>query len=213
MGSRNTILETLLLTCVEPSPIQFSGRDEEDCPRVVAAIKRISTPKGARFQRPVNRKPFLLGCLQFTASLPEEHLIVGYGYRHGNTTSIERVHRVAGAERSVHIPAYIRDEIRRHHYSTTDAEVVVFHNHPRIGYERETLYFIKALLDDLPIPSSEDRHVLQQHAFNPVAMLRQLMDQGRVLFYLGESGYVKQFNLPNLLAHLRHLKLPQQYAV
>jgi len=213
MSDRNSILETLLLTCVEPSPVQFSDKDEDDCRRVKAGIKRGSTPKGAQFQRPVNRKPFLLGCLEFTASLPEEHLIVGYGYRYGNTTSIERVHHVAGAERSVQIPVYIREEIRRHHYSTTDAEVVTFHNHPRIGYESEILYFIKALLDDLPIPSSEDRHVLQEHAFNPVAMLRQLMDQGRVLFYLGESGYVKQFNLPNLLAHLRLLKPQQQHAV
>lgn len=61
------------------------------------------------------------------------------------------------------------------------------------------LYFLKALLQDLPIASSADRNVLQRHAYNAVALLRQFLGQGGVLFYIGESGYVRQFKLPNLL--------------
>ena len=72
-----------------------------------------------------------MGCLDFTETLPEEHLIVGYGYRYGKTTKVERLHHVAGEERSVSIPPYLREEIRRHHFQRTDAEVIIFHNHPR----------------------------------------------------------------------------------
>ncbi len=164
-----------------------------------------TSERGARFQRPVRRNAFLLGCLAFSGALKEEHLIVGYGYRYGKTTGVERLHHVVGEERNVSIPIHVNNEIRRHHHSETDAEVIVFHNHPRIGNEGEGLYFIKAILEDLPIPSSQDRGVLQHYAFNLVGLARQLLNQGRVLFYLGESKYVKQFNLPQLLPFLEQL--------
>ena len=72
-----------------------------------------------------------------------------YGYRYGKTTGVERLHHVVGEERNVSIPIYVHNEIRRHHHSETDAEVIVFHNHPRIGNEGDGLYFIKTILDDL----------------------------------------------------------------
>lgn len=203
--AKKQLFETILLTCVEPNPIAFRPTDEDDLPRMLAAIKKGTSERGAQFQRPVKRNAFLLGCLAFSGALKEEHLIVGYGYRYGKTTGLERLHHVVGEERNVSIPTYVHNEIRRHHHSETDAEVIVFHNHPRIGNEGEGLYFIKTILDDLPIPSSQDRGVLQQYGFNLVGLARQLLNQGRVLFYLGESRYVKQFNLPQLLPFLEQL--------
>ena len=38
-----------------------------------------------------------------------------------------------------------------------------------------------------------------------LGLARQLLNQGRVLFYLGESRYIKQFNLPQLLPFLEQL--------
>jgi hypothetical protein len=138
-----------------------------DVPRVKAAIKRGVTEKGAVFRPAVNRNPFLCGCLDFTESLPEEHLIVGYGYRYGRTTEVERVQHVAREERRVSIPDYVRKEIRRHHFHRSDAEVIVFHNHPRTGHEPEWFYTLKSLLQDLPIASNDDRQQVQLHAVNP----------------------------------------------
>lgn len=204
-NAKKQLVETILLTCVEPNPIAFKPLDEDDLPRMLGAIKKGTAEKGVRFQRPVKRNAFLFGCLAFSGALKEEHLIVGYGYRYGKTTGVERLHHVVGEERNVSIPSHVHNEIRRHYHSETDAEVVVFHNHPRIGSEGEGLYFIKSILDDLPIPSSADRGVLQQYAFSLVGLTRQLLDQGRVLFYLGESRYVKQFNLPQLLPVLEQL--------
>ena len=75
------LVEAIILACLERNPVNFRAEHEGDVPRVRAAIKRGVTEKGAEFRPAVNRNPFLCGCLDFTESLPEEHLIVGYGYR------------------------------------------------------------------------------------------------------------------------------------
>ena len=125
--------------------------------------------------------------------------------RHQPEKQIVEGRHVAGEERSVSIPPYVREEIRRHHFQRTDAEVIIFHNHPRLGTEPDWFYTLKSLLQDLPIASTADRNQLQHHALNSVAFLRQLFDQGRVLFYLGESGFMKEFKLPHLLLFLERI--------
>jgi hypothetical protein len=87
------LIEAVVLACLEKNPIDFQKVDEDEVKRVVAAIKRATTPKGAALKYTVTRKNFLCGCLDFTEKLPEEHLIVGYGFRRGNTTDIERIHQ------------------------------------------------------------------------------------------------------------------------
>lgn len=201
------VIEAVILACLERNPIDFRKVDDSEVRRAKAAIKRATDQKGAVFRAPVTRKHFLCGCLDFTEWLAEEHLIVGYGYRHGNTTDVSRVHHVGGEDRRVVIPDYVREEIRRHHFHRSNAEVIIFHNHPRTGNEPEWFFTLKALLEDLPIASMDDRRQLQQHALNPVGLLRQFCGQGRVLFYLGESGFVKQFILPPMLPFLQQLNL------
>ena len=193
------------MACLEENPIDFRKVDDIEVKKVQSAIKRATTAKGAAFRDPVTRKHFLCGCLDFTERMQEEHLIVGYGYRYSNTTDIERVHHVAGEQRRVAIPDYIRAEIRRHHFHRSDAEVIVFHNHLRTGDKPEWFYTLKSLLQDLPIASHDDRRQVQNHAFNVVGLFRRFFGQGQVLFYLGEGGLVKQFLLPPLLPFLEQL--------
>lgn len=199
------LIEAVILACLEKNPIEFQKVDEAEVKRVLAAIKRATTSKGAALKYTVTRKHFLCGCLDFTEKLPEEHLIVGYGFRHANTTKIDRIHHVIGQARRVSVPASVRDEIRRHHFHRSDAEVIVFHNHPRTGHEPEWFYTLKSLVQDLPIASNDDRRELQHHAFNAVGLFRQFFGQGQILFYLGESGFVKAFQLPPLLPYLEQL--------
>ena len=169
------LIEAIILTCLEKNPIDFRKVDVGEVQKVQAAIKRATSERGAMFRNAVTRKHFLCACLDSTEHLLEEHLIVGYGYRYGNTTAIERIHHLAGEERRVAIPDYIRTEIGRHHFHRSDAEVVVFHNHPRTGQEPEWFYTLKSLFQDLPIASNADRTVLQQHAWNTVGALRQFL--------------------------------------
>ena len=208
------LIEAIILACVERNPVDFRKVDDAEVKKVQTAIKQATTKKGRAFRYRVTRKHFLCGCLDFTEHLEEEHLIVGYGYRYGNTTDVERLHHVAGEQRRVAVPDYIRREIRRHHFHRSDAEVIVFHNHPRTGHEPEWFYTLKSLLQDLPIASNDDRRELQHHAFNAVGLFRQFFGQGQVLFYLGESGFVKEFRLPPLLPFLEQLnKMSAQQAV
>lgn len=205
MDAAPELLEAVILACLEKSPINFQNVDDSEVKRAVAAIKRASTPKGASFRNPITRNNFLCGCLDFTQFLPEEHLVVGYGYRFRRSTKIVRIHHVAGERRRVSIPDYIQEELRRHHFHRSDAEVIVFHNHPRTGDEPDWFYTLKSLLRDIPIASGADRKQLQHNAFNTVGLVRQVFAQGRVLFYLGESGFVKAFHLPSVLPFLDQL--------
>lgn len=202
------LIEAVILACLERDPIDFRHVAEAEVKRVMAAIKRATSPRGATLKYAVTRKQFLCACLDFTQHLSEEHLIVGYGHRRGNTTDIGRIHHVAGEERRVAVPDYVRAEIRRHHFHRSDADVIVFHNHPRTGDEPEWFYTLKSLIHDLPLASNADRNELQRQAFNRVGLFRQFFGQGQVLFYLGESGFVKAFQLPPLLPFLEQLNRP-----
>jgi hypothetical protein len=204
-NSESKLAEAIILACLERNPIDFRRVDVGEVKRARRAIKRAVATDGAKLRYSITRKHFLCGCLDFTDGLLEEHLIVGYGYRYGNTTEVERIHHVTGEERRVAIPEYLHAEIRRHHFHRSDAEVIVFHNHPRTGDEPQWFYTLKALLQDLPIASNADRQQLQHHAFNSVGLLRQFFGQGQVMFYLGESGFVKQFLVPPLLPFLDQL--------
>jgi hypothetical protein len=202
------LIEPIVLALCDGEPVNLSRADPRGTKRALRATERASALDAAKLQEWVSLKEFLAACHRFTAEEVREHLIVGYGFRGPRTTEIDRIHHVPGEARRVEIPPEMVAEVRRHHAHRTDAEVIVFHNHPRTGYEAESFYWIKALVDDLPMASPRDRDLLQELSFNPLGLLRHALNDGRVLFYLGESGYVGRIKLPNLLSLLeRGLKL------
>jgi CRISPR/Cas system-associated endonuclease Cas1 len=81
-----------------------------------------------------------------------------------------------------------------HHEQRVDSELLVFHNHPY-----NPLNF---LFDNVPLASRTDRIFLETRALIAPQLVRLILDQGRILFYLGENGFVKQFRLPSLVALL-----------
>lgn len=83
-----------------------------------------------------------------------------------------------------------------------DNELLIFHNHPCSP--------LSFLLDHLPLPSRQDRLVLAARALNRQQILRRLLGQGRILFYLGENGDVKEFNLPSIVATLDRYAAPHR---
>lgn len=193
-GLLTEIVESALLGLLEPAPLRFSARHERDVPRIRAAIRRTNDGKLARLRDPVNRNVFLLGCLDYTEEEPLEHLLVGYGFRYGSTTKVDGVHHVVGAVGSVHLPPGMAHTMWEHYGQRADSELIVFHNHPY-----NPLNF---LFDNLPLASRTDRIFLEARTMNLRQLVRLVLDQGRVLFYLGENGFVKQFSLPSLVALL-----------
>jgi len=69
-------------------------------------------------------------------------------------------------------------------------ELVIFHNHPH--------NIINLLADNVPLASNTDRKTLENLALNLVQICRLLSGAGRVLFYLGENGFVREFRWPRL---------------
>ena len=194
------IAENFALSCLEPEPIRFTGAHKKEVPRVKAAIQVAGDEQAFQIDTPVNRNAFLCGCLEYTFSEHIEHLIVGYGFRHGSTSKIDYIHHVRGDARTVAIPGTVERSIRLHEDSNSRAEAVVFHNHP--------VNPLNLFLDNLPLTSGADRRALENLALAPYQMLRGLLGGGRVLCYLGENGSVKQFRLPPLQSMLWHLQAP-----
>jgi hypothetical protein len=185
-----TIAGKFALVQLEPQPIRFTRTDEIVVPRVRAAIARAESGALARFRTAVNRNGFLCGCLDYTEAEPIEHLIVGYGDRFGSTTKIHAVHHARGNADSVRIPARVSHAMWQHCALGSNSEVIVFHNHP--------ITWLSQRIDCPPLPSNVDRHTLERLALQPDQLLRAFRGKGRVLFYLGQNGFVRQFRLPNL---------------
>lgn len=180
------ITESAVLGCFEPKPISSCYDDE--LPRARQAILRARDGKLARFRYQVNRNAFLISCRDYADEKPEEHLIVGYGFRHGSTTKIESLHHVIGQTGTVHLPDNVAHAMWDFYGQHDSNELLVFHNHPY-----NPLNF---LFDNWPLTSRKDRLFLEARGLNPPELLRRILGQGRILFYLGENGYVKEFRLP-----------------
>lgn len=185
------IAESAFLSCLEPNPIGFTAAHQEDVPRVRAAIRRGLNGQLARFRTPPNRNAFLLGCLDYTELRAEEHLIIGYGFRHGSTTKVESLHHAVGDSGTVSLPNGAAHAMWDHFQQHESNELLIFHNHP--------LNPLNILFDNLPLASQQDRIFVEARSVNPLHVIRHLLSQGRTLFYLGENGYVKQFRWPSLL--------------
>jgi hypothetical protein len=199
------IAESALLSAFEPNPIHFNARNENDVPRVRAALRRASDGRIARFRVPVNRNGFLLGCLDYTEFCSEEHLIVGYGFRHGLTTKIQSVHHVTGSAHSVMIPPVVAHALLDHYRRHETNEIILFHNHPR--------NLLNLLLDYPPLPSQTDRLTLESRALQPAQILCRFLNQGRVMFFLQQNGFVREFTLPSVLAIIERIKAKKTHAI
>ncbi len=114
----------------------------------------------------MNRNAFLLGCLGYTESRREEHLIVGYGFRHGSTTKVESLHHAIGDAGSARLPDAVAHAMWDYHGQHENNELLIFHNHPHNPFN--------FLLDNPPLPSRTDRYFLEIHALN----LQQLVYAG-----------------------------------
>jgi hypothetical protein len=189
------ITESAILGCFEPKPISTCYDDE--LPRVRQAILRARDGKLARFRNPVNRNAFLIACRDYGDQKPEEHLIIGYGYRHGSTTKLESLHHVIGQNSRVNLPDNIAHAMWDFYSQHESNELLVFHNHPY-----NPLNFV---FDNWPLTSRKDRLFLEARGLSPPDLLRRILGQGRILFYLGENGYVKEFRLPSIVSLVHRL--------
>jgi hypothetical protein len=195
------VAESAALSCFEPNSISCFYADE--LPRVRKAILRARDGKLARFRDQVSRNAFLTACGDYADAKPEEHLIIGYGSRHGSTTKVESLHHVIGSAGSVHLPDTVAHAMWDYYRQHERHELLIFHNHPY-----NPLNF---LFDNLPLPSRQDRLFLEARAINPQQIVRALRGQGRARFYLGENGFVREFRLPSVVALLdRHVTRNRQ---
>jgi hypothetical protein len=183
------LVKNVLLSAFEPGPMTLPRSDEPELLRAKRIIKRADATSVTSFREPAKRSSFLGACLDLTDGEDREHLIVGYGIKHGNTTRIEAVHHALGEQHSVRPTTEILNTVLHHIQSRRRGEIVIFHNHPQT--------WLNTLLDNAPIASSADRQWLERLRFNPYQFAKMLLGNGDVLFFLGENGFVKKFSFPS----------------
>ena len=182
------LVKNSLLSVFEPGPITLPAGDEPDLLRAKRSIKRAQDTSLTSLKTPVKRSSFLGACLDLTDDEEHEHLIVGYGIKHGNTTRIDSVHHVLGEQHSVRPSVEILNTIWQHIHQRRRGEIIIFHNHPQT--------WLNTLLDNTPIASSADRRWLERLRFHPYQLAKMLLGNGDVLFFLAENGFVKRFSFP-----------------
>ena len=191
-----------IVSLFDPKPITWSGQHERDLRRIRPVIERATAETSTEFKKPENRNSFLLACLDLTEHEPVEHLIVGYGIRHGSTTRVASVHHAIGSQHQVQPSGTMARTMLGHGSTAPKNELVVFHNHPH--------NVINLLVDNVPLASNKDRKTLEDLALNLVQMCRLLSGAGRILFYLGENGFVREIRWPRLETILNLASLAQR---
>lgn len=182
--------ETLLHLAADPeNGITFTDNDEAGVAPVAEACRK-GPEELHTLTSPLNRNAFLCGCLDATEHEAVEHLIVGFGRRFGSTTKVGRIAHARGVESSVAVPPHFRAAITDHVQAGHANEVVLFHNHPP--------NWINSVFDNLPIASMTDRAALTGYHADPIVLLKTLVGGGRIRFYIGENGFVREFRTPHL---------------
>jgi hypothetical protein len=188
------VLGSASATAFDPNPIRFTVADE----RGLAPVRRACNAVDGRLQSlraPINRNAFLYGSLDFTETETIEHLIVGFSSRSGSTAKVAEVAHVVGGRAQVTIPDWLRSAVDSWMSSHHRAEAIVFHNHPP--------NILNILFDNAPLPSSTDRQTLLGYYLKPLVALKGLSRGGRVRFFLGENGFVREFRSPDLVGIAR----------
>ncbi len=191
------LLESVGHLILDRDPISFTRADDAGIAPVAAACRK-SAEQIHRPRTALNRNAFLLGCLEATHERAIEHLIVGFGRKHGSTTKIEAIAHHVGDSSNVSIPLQILLAMQAHVQQGHAHEVILFHNHPP--------NWLNAIFDNQPLPSLTDRATLTNLHTNPVLLLKVLMGGGRIRFYLGENGFVREFRTPHVRIVMGHLE-------
>jgi len=193
------LVGTVTSKAFDPNPVVFKDSDEAGVGPVKTGCKKANSSLH-RFRSQLNRNAFLRGCGVFAADAAVEHLIVGFGFRHGSTTVVEQMAHAVGTEGAVSIPEHVSAAIRGYIQQEHANEVLLFQNHPRNP--------INVVFDNTPLPSGTDRRTLVSFHSDVKVLGKVLMGGGRVRFYVGENGFVQEFRTPDLLPLLDRMAQP-----
>lgn len=184
------ILNSFINSIFDPNPVHFTYQHEKASRRM---LKKLREPPDRVYElKPIlNRNAFLCGCLDFTQDASIEYMIIGLGRKHQSTTKVQYLHFVSGSPNSVSFSPSGQQIIETHLKADFKNEILIFHNHPA--------NWLNIAFDNLPIASSPDRKALLQIAYlKPLNAIKLLLKGGRIRFYLGENGFVREFLTPNL---------------
>ncbi len=197
-----SLLDLSISSLFDPNPVCFKKQHENGVKPVRKAIEGNSLNQLITLKKPLIRNAFLCGCLDFTENLPIEYLIIGYGVKRGMGTDISQVEYAIGDNKSVKLNVITEDRISRYVSQASKNEVIIFHNHPK--------NWINIIFDNLPLPSQVDRDtLLKKKLLEPIILFKTLLNKGSIRFYLGDNGFLREYNMPNItqLLDLAGIKL------
>ena len=194
MNTRKIILDIIdanISSLFDSNPAYFKKQHEKGVKPVRKTIEGNSINQLITLKKPLIRNAFLCGCLDFTENLEVEYLIIGHGVKRGIGTDISQVEYVIGDNNSVKLDPRTEDRLSRYVSQAPKNEVIIFHNHPK--------NWINIIFDNLPLPSQVDRNtLLRKKLLEPIILFKTLLNKGSIRFYLGNNGFVREYNMPNI---------------
>ena len=182
----------IISSLFDPTPVCFKKQHENGVKPVRKAIEDNPINQLITLKKSLIRNAFLCGCLDFTEDLTIEYLIIGYGKKRGCGTDVSQVEYAIGNNNSVNVVPETKNRINQHVSHRSRNEVIIFHNHPKNP--------VNILLNNAPLASSPDRNTLLKNKYlEPLILLKTLLNKGSIQFYLGENGFVREYNTPNIL--------------
>ena len=191
-GLLNPIV-TVISSIFDPNPINLTYKhNEKGIASIKEALKNNVPNHIVSLKKLLSRNAFLLGCLDYTYKLQIEYLIIGYGNKKGRGTDILHLEYNIGNANSVTISEETKKRINQYVQQGVKNEVIIFHNHP--------FNWVNTVFDNTPLASSADRDVLLRKKYlEPLNLLKTILGNGSIRFYLGENDFVREYKIPNIL--------------
>lgn len=184
-----SLADNVLSRELDPAPIHFMVRDRKDSGLITAPLRALPDT-WHKLKRQVDLYKFLYACRACTGKLPVEYLVAALGHNKGKGLRLTRPYYTVGDANRVAVPKALQADVEAHLLSDHRAEAVLFHNHPPT--------IAHAITNHGPLASRADRQVWASWFKHLPLLVKRVLGGGRVHFYLGENGAVREFDAPSM---------------
>ncbi len=191
------IVTSKVLTAFEPETEVLPGVRIGQARYISTKLAMAPDDHFIKFPKRYGRHTTLAGVWMFLEKdHANEYLVTAFGKRKGGSlrgpAQFDGLHVSHGNQHSVNFSDRSLCYLNEHVDKVRDAEVLIFHNHPR--------YFVSDLLSGVmdwsPLPSNRDRATMCQFKYE--SLMRWLASGGlqMIKFYLVEEGRLREILMP-----------------
>lgn len=186
-----------LLTVLEPEKKALPGIRVGEVRYISKILRGSKDDSIVQFPQPYGRNTVTRGIWTFLSrEHHREYLITAFGKTKGSGSKrparYEGLHISLGMSDAANVSSWSSYYAQRHLDVVRNAEVLVFHNHPK----RFISEILSQLLDWSPLPSSLDRETMFEFRYQSAVNWLVSSEFRNIHFYLAEVGRLREYQIP-----------------